>query len=186
VVLLAGLGVSTLCMAGICVSHIHKEFTYPRIKKLYRFLYRIAVGLVFIGLGSARRLNSLQLIGTTTALVVSVLAIDIYGSSNSQILFFGASNDAVAAMNYTARCQASKEDVRNALVTDRVLDVEKIATMPDTGPSGPNIYQATIKEKPRDTTDPDNMRTRPRGHSLFRPSSFSTKEDLLEQMYGLR
>jgi hypothetical protein len=180
----AGLGASTLAMAGISASHIHKEFAYPRITKTYRFIYRVAVGLVLTGLGAAHQLDSLELIGTTTALVTSVLAVDIYGSSNSRISFFGASDDALTSMNYTARCQVSKEDVRIVIETDQVLDVERIATVPETGPGGGSIYRASFQDgetrkamKTDQVPEMEKVTTRPRGQSLFR-SSFAMDNDL--------
>lgn len=99
----AGLGAATFSMAGISISHIHKEFALPRIRKKFRISYRVCVGCVLVGLARAGQLNSLDLIGTTTALIVSILAVEIYGGSNSTTSFFGFEIEKHTDLPHTAR-----------------------------------------------------------------------------------
>ncbi len=101
----AGLGVATLSMAGISVSHVHKEFALPRIRKRYRISFRICVGCVLVGLAEARQLDSLGLISTTTALILSVLAAEIYGGSDSKTSFFGSSEAHQTHLTSTAQLE---------------------------------------------------------------------------------
>lgn len=106
----AGLGVATLTMAGISVSHIHKEFALPRIRKRFRILYRACVGGVLVGLARARQLDSLDLIGTTTALIVSILAVEIYGGSNATTSFFGCETGKQTDLTYTAQLEIPQQE----------------------------------------------------------------------------
>lgn len=106
----AGLGAATLTMAGISVSHIHKEFAIPRIRKRFRILYRACVGAVLIGLARARQLDSLDLIGTTTALIVSILAVEIYGGSNSTTPFFGFETAKQTDLAYTTQLEIPQRE----------------------------------------------------------------------------
>lgn len=124
-----GLGIAILAMTGISTSHVHKEFASPRIAKVYRILYRVAVAVVTICLSLAHGLNSLQLIGTTAALVVSVLAIEIYGSSGAQTSFFGDSGGVVPTLKYTARCHVS-ENTGNGMEPNQTPDIEKLGHVP--------------------------------------------------------
>ncbi len=66
----------------ISLSHEHKEFDGQRIDKRYRIPVRFVVALVLICLPLADNLSSLQLISTTTSLVVLTLGVDVYGGTS--------------------------------------------------------------------------------------------------------
>ena len=78
----AGLGIALLSMALISISHVHKDFDGQRLRKRVRLPIRVAVAVVLICLPLAESLNSLQLIATTTGLVMFTLAVDLYGSTS--------------------------------------------------------------------------------------------------------
>ena len=76
-----GIGVSLLCMTIISLTHIHKRLRQPRFRKRPRLVVRACVAVIIICLPTADHLTSLQLISITTALVVFVLALDLFGNS---------------------------------------------------------------------------------------------------------
>lgn len=77
----AGLGIALAGMGVIALSHVHKESPGLRLKKRWRLGCRFGVALVLICLPLAERLNSLELIGIVTGLVVFVLTLELWASS---------------------------------------------------------------------------------------------------------
>nr|OQO25053.1 hypothetical protein B0A51_07432 [Rachicladosporium sp. CCFEE 5018] len=77
----AGFGVALLCMTLISLSHIHKSPTNIRFPKKKRLAYRIAVAIILILLPLAESLNSLELVGTVTALVLFLLFCELWACS---------------------------------------------------------------------------------------------------------
>lgn len=97
-----GLALAMVCLAMISVSHLHRDVATQRIKKKNRLAYRIVVALVWILLPLAGdKLNSLQLVSITAGMTVSVLAVDIYGTSCRCDSFFSFRKDCKQC--YTAR-----------------------------------------------------------------------------------
>jgi hypothetical protein len=76
-----GIGVSLLCMSLISLSHIHKRLPNPRLRKRPRLAIRVSVAIAIIFLPLAKSLTSVHLISVTTALVVFVLVLDLFGNS---------------------------------------------------------------------------------------------------------
>ena len=84
----AGWGIALACMGGISISHVHQEIPGLRFPKKYRLVARFAVAIILICLPLAENLNSLQLVGTVTALIVFVLVVELWaGSSCHEKLF---------------------------------------------------------------------------------------------------
>ena len=106
-----GLGIALLSMSVIAVSHVHKEFEGQRLKKSFRLIVRLAVAVILICLPLAHELTSLGLIATTTCLVVLVLAVDIWGSTDKNEVFWRCNN----ACKYSADCQIKRKSIVDAL-----------------------------------------------------------------------
>jgi hypothetical protein len=176
----AGLAATVFIMTAISLSHIHKEVDSPRIKKKYRILFRISIGCVIAGLALARGLNSLDLLSITTALNVSILAFEIYGSSHSSISFFGSQKFLADSIDYIALSSASQEDVRGATTSDKVLDVERVGA--NVGRTATErVYRANFRRQSINR-DLEHTNTLQRSSSTYS----SGRTEFLETMYGLR
>lgn len=84
-----GLAVALLFMSVISYTHLHKEVHGQRMRKENRLLIRNAVAVIILCLPLAEdRLNSIDLVGTVTALVVFALATELwFGASCNEALF---------------------------------------------------------------------------------------------------
>lgn len=169
----AGLGVSILAMTGISASHVQKEALHARIKKAYRYTYRVLVGCTLIGLSAVYHLNSLQLTGITTSLILSVLVVELYGSSSSHVSFFEVKNPKATQMNYLTTRHVYGEAGGNAPRTDDMSKIAKIPTQVDT-PTEATVYQADhvdrLEMQEQTSVDLDSMPDR---------------ENMLKAMYGI-
>lgn len=76
-----GLGVALISMAVISLSHTHKRLPNARLRKQRRLVWRVLIAIAIICLPLAKHLTSLELIATTTSLVVFVLACDLFGNT---------------------------------------------------------------------------------------------------------
>ncbi|KAK6355352.1 hypothetical protein TWF696_004461 [Orbilia brochopaga] len=86
-----GLAVALFSMSLISMSHLHKTVYTQKIPKRYRLIYRIIVCAIWLSLPAAHeRLNSLHMISITTAMTISVVALEIYGTSCKEDVMFGA------------------------------------------------------------------------------------------------
>ena len=110
-------------VGAISVAHVHKEFEGQRIKKRYRVASRIAVAVVLIFLPLADKLNSLQMVATTTALVVFTLIVDLYGSTSIHDSFWKDRRKC----KYSANCHMKKKDIEDAVKTGQIIEVEKLS-----------------------------------------------------------
>lgn len=71
-----------MCLTGfIALTHVHKETPWLHMRKGYRISIRLSVALILICLPLADRLNSIQLVGSTTSLVVFVLGTELWCAS---------------------------------------------------------------------------------------------------------
>ncbi|KAI9670122.1 MAG: hypothetical protein M1817_004459 [Caeruleum heppii] len=77
----AGLSIALASMGIISLTHLHKKIPHARLSKTLRLAIRFAVALTLLFLPLAHSLNSLQLISTTTGMVLFVLFTDLYGVS---------------------------------------------------------------------------------------------------------
>ena len=117
-----GLGISLACMGGISVAHEHKEIQGVRIRKRQRLLVRFCVAIILLFLPLASKLDSLQLIATTTGLVVFVLAVDLYGLSCVQDSFWRDKS----TCKYSARCRMRRQDMEAAIKTGAIVNTEEM------------------------------------------------------------
>ncbi|KAG8884560.1 hypothetical protein FRB97_003856 [Tulasnella sp. 331] len=76
-----GLAVALLSMATISVCHVHAPIDGQRLRKRTRLSFRVVIAIVLLCLPLAKSLNSLHLIGTTTALMILALTVDVWGQS---------------------------------------------------------------------------------------------------------
>jgi hypothetical protein len=119
----AGLGVALACMGLVSVSHIHKKIPGERITKHWRLLLRFIVSIILILLPLAGdRLNSLELVSTTTGLVVLVLGFDLFGSTCVGDPFWICGGQC----SYTATCKMSRKDLENHMKKWEKLEVENL------------------------------------------------------------
>jgi len=108
----AGIAGALFSMTLISYCHIHKRLQNPRLKKRPRLVIRALIALAILLLPLAKdNLSSLGLIGTTTALVSSALAMDIFGMSSQGDRFWtgGWCDESKRACHYEARIRCSKK-----------------------------------------------------------------------------
>ncbi|KAF2471400.1 uncharacterized protein BDR25DRAFT_285984 [Lindgomyces ingoldianus] len=131
-----GLGISLACMSVISYTHVYRSIPNRRLGKNKCILIRFLVSIAIILLPLAKEhLNSLELIATTTCLVLFVLFLELIGSTltGQNILW-----DAHCGRNkckYDAKCQVSKKDLEASIRNGTVLNVEEIAKR-DKGENG--------------------------------------------------
>ncbi|MCJ1384931.1 hypothetical protein MMC17_008049 [Xylographa soralifera] len=118
----AGLGIALACMGGISASHYHKSIGSQRVLKRHRLGIRFAVAIVLVCLPLASGLNSLGLLATTTALVVFVLVVDLWGCTCEHEAFWRGDRKC----RYSAECMLKRKDIE-AMKMGAVLDVEDLA-----------------------------------------------------------
>lgn len=119
-----GLGVALISMSLISLSHVHKEFAGQRIRKQYRLPLRFAVAIILICLPLAEHLSSLELVSTTTGLVVLVLMVDVYGSTDRRDSFWKCST----SCRYAADASVKKKAIVDALKQGEKLDLKSSKT----------------------------------------------------------
>ena len=117
-----GLGTALICMAAISFSHVHKKIERQRVHKRPRLVLRVAVGVVLICLPLAETLSSLQLISTTTGLVVLTLIFEVVGSTSKNNSFWRDRR----RCKYSAECRVRKKAVEAALKAGATIDVAEM------------------------------------------------------------
>ena len=85
----AGFGVALLSMGLISLAHEHREIEGIRLRKCWRLCGRFAVGIILVCLPLAHHLNSSQLVGTVTGLVVFLLALELWFGGCGRCSIFG-------------------------------------------------------------------------------------------------
>jgi hypothetical protein len=121
-----GLGISLLCLAVVAGTHTHRRIPNQRIKKHFRLLFRVVVAIVIFCLPLAH-LNSLELVASSTGLVLSVLILELVGSTCWGESFLWDRSCARDKCSYSALCKVSKEEIEKSLKDGTVLQVEEIA-----------------------------------------------------------
>jgi hypothetical protein len=121
-----GLGISLFCLAIIAFTHTHRKIPHQRVRKETRLAFRMLVSVVIIALPKAH-LNSLQLVATTTGLVVAVLVLELVGSSCWGENMFWEKGCKRDRATYSAKCGVRKEELEKSAREGTVLDVEEIA-----------------------------------------------------------
>lgn len=76
-------------MGLISIAHVHRNIPGLRLRKCWRLCGRFAVGVILICLPLAHDLNSTQLVGTVTGLVVLVLGLELWADSSCEESLFG-------------------------------------------------------------------------------------------------
>jgi hypothetical protein len=121
-----GLGLSLFCLAVISRTHTHRTIPNQRVGKNMRLMFRMLVSAVIITLPKAH-MNSLQLVATTTGLVVAVLTLELVGSSCWGENIFWEKGCTRDKATYSAKCGIKKEELEKSMRDGTVLDVEEIA-----------------------------------------------------------
>lgn len=121
-----GLGIALLCMAIIAFSHEHKKIPHMRLRKNWRLIFRVLVSIAIILLPLAH-LNSLELVGTTTGLVLAVLAVEILGASCVGDSLLWDNKCKRGRTQYDGQCEARKSELEEAVMEGRVVNVEELA-----------------------------------------------------------
>ncbi|KAI1321682.1 hypothetical protein F5Y16DRAFT_66896 [Xylariaceae sp. FL0255] len=78
----AGMGISLACMGLISISHTHRSIDGLRVPKRYRLIGRFVVAVILVLLPLAKGLDSVELVGIVTALVVFVLGLELWAASS--------------------------------------------------------------------------------------------------------
>jgi hypothetical protein len=122
----SGLGIALACTGLIQLSHTMKTIPNVRLTRPYRLAVRFAVSVALILLPLARhRLSSLELVATTTSLVVLVLLVELAGSTCSGDVFWGFSEH--RDCTYSAHCKMSKKELEEKIKSGEVVDVQELA-----------------------------------------------------------
>ena len=127
-----GLGTALICMAIISFSHVHKKIENQRVHKRPRLVLRVAVGIVLICLPLAESLTSLQLIFTTTGLVVLTLIFEVGGSTSQNNSFWRDKRKC----KYSAECRVRKKAIEAALKAGVTIDVAEMMQEEGMGEKG--------------------------------------------------
>ncbi|KAF2006176.1 hypothetical protein P154DRAFT_615533 [Amniculicola lignicola CBS 123094] len=122
----AGLSIALACMGIISLTHTHRRIPNQRISKSFRLGFRFLVSLAILLLPLGH-LNSLDLIGTTTGLVVLVLLVDLFGSTRWGENPFWDSECRISRTRYSAKCGLTKKEIQESVENGEVLNVEDIA-----------------------------------------------------------
>lgn len=107
----------------IALTHDHKQFEGQNIKKHHRLAFRFVVATILIFLPFATSLNSLQLVATTTVLVVLVLTVDLYGSTYINDSFWRGDQKC----KYSADCMLKKKDIEEANKAGPEVKIQELA-----------------------------------------------------------
>jgi len=126
-----GLSVAIFCLAIISACHYHRPLKTQRMRKMWRLVYRCLVALVWLLLPLAGdKLSSLSLLSITTGMTVSVLALDVYGTSCRLESFFSFQKDCRRC--YTAKlgsgtntAATSTEDIVGQVIDNLPNGTEK-------------------------------------------------------------
>ena len=119
-----GFAVALIGMALISLSHEHKlPVAVCRVPKWVRLVNRLGVCVILFCLPAAGdRLDSLELIGLSTGLMVWVLAVELWGKScKKQSFVWGGDGE---KCRYTARCAQRK--LEDAMKSDGDIDVVEL------------------------------------------------------------
>ncbi|KAF2182805.1 hypothetical protein K469DRAFT_669244 [Zopfia rhizophila CBS 207.26] len=123
----AGLGIALACMGVISRTHVYKQIPNQRLRKNKRITVRFLISIVIILLPLAEdHLNSLELVATTTGLVLCVLFMELIGSTcTDQSIWWD--KECRKKCQYSAKCQVSKKELEASMKNGTVLNVEEIA-----------------------------------------------------------
>ena len=110
-------------MAIISFCHVHKKIENQRVHKRPRLVLRVAVGIVLICLPLAEHLTSLQLICTTSGLIVLTLVFEVGGSTSKNNSFWKDKGKC----KYSAECPIRRRKaVEAAMKAGITIDVAEM------------------------------------------------------------
>lgn len=118
----AGLGIALASMTIISLCHVHKKVEKQRIFKRPRLAVRSAVAVILSCLPLADGLSSLQLISTTTGLIVFVLMVEVWGQTPKPDCFWKNRQKC----RYAAECHVRKKMIDDALKAGVMIDVAEL------------------------------------------------------------
>ncbi|KAF1844590.1 uncharacterized protein K460DRAFT_335459 [Cucurbitaria berberidis CBS 394.84] len=121
-----GLGISLFCLSVISFTHTHRNIPNQRLRKVTRLLFRVAVSIVIVSLARAD-FNSLQLVASTTGLMVCVLIVELVGMSCWGENIFWEEKCTRDRPSYEANCRVRREEIDKSVKDGTVLNVEEIA-----------------------------------------------------------
>ncbi|EME48450.1 hypothetical protein DOTSEDRAFT_161978 [Dothistroma septosporum NZE10] len=116
-----GFGIALSCMALVSMSHVHREHEGIRLLKKKRLLIRILVAIILICLPLAKHLNSIDLVGTVTGLIVFLLVTELGATSDAKASLVGREK----ACRYTGRC--SRGQLLEMMKNGRDIDPAELA-----------------------------------------------------------
>ena len=123
-----GLGIALASMGIISISHVHKTIPHQRAAKKYRLTFRFLAALVIILLPLAEdRLDSLALVATTCGIVVSVLLVELVGSTCFGDSFWLDMCESRKKCHYSAKCNITKKELDASVKDGTVIQVEELA-----------------------------------------------------------
>lgn len=126
-----GLGCSIILMAVISYSHKNKGSGTIRSSKNIRLIFRCCIGVVMIGIARAVSLTSLELVAITSCLSVSLLVVDIYGTTSEGHSFWtgGMHHKEKKSNVYTADVKIShrkRKEIKQALLRGENLGIHDL------------------------------------------------------------
>ncbi|KAF2733993.1 hypothetical protein EJ04DRAFT_467326 [Polyplosphaeria fusca] len=121
-----GLSISLMCMTVLAATHDHKKIPNVRLGKNKRLFYRFLVAIIILLLPLAH-LNSLQLVATTTGLIVFLLLADLIGMSCTDDNLLWDSRCRRNKARYDAKCSITRKDLEASVKKGEVLNVEELA-----------------------------------------------------------
>jgi low temperature requirement protein LtrA len=126
-----GLAIALFCMTVISLTHTYKTMADIRLGKPYRVALRFAASVAILLLPLAKeRLNSLQLVATTTGIMLVVLIMELLGSSCMQVKFLGFNwkgHWEKRKCTYAARCHVTNKELEAKFKNGEVIQVEEVA-----------------------------------------------------------
>lgn len=121
-----GLGIALALLGVIALSHEHKKIPHQRVRKIHRIGFRFAISIIIICLPLAH-MNSLNLVATTTGLVLLVLFAELFGATCQGQNVLWNRQSLRNKCEYIAKCGVSKKELDAAVKDGKVLNVEDLA-----------------------------------------------------------
>ena len=120
----AGFAIALACMSVISMSHVHKEIEGLRLKKRWRLCGRFIVAIILLLLPLAEGLDSLELVGTVTGLIVFALILELWASSCRNECLYTRSKPC----KYVGHC--GKKDLEALVRGGKEVDVQQLSRDP--------------------------------------------------------
>jgi hypothetical protein len=121
-----GLSISLFCLSIISLTHVYRTIPNQRLHKCVRLIFRVLVAIIILTLPLAH-MNSLQLIATTTSLIVCVLGLELFGMACWGENIFWERNCKRDRTTYSAKCGVKRAELEKSVREGTVIDVEEIA-----------------------------------------------------------